>query len=119
MGVVAGSRPGGGAGTAREICDGLLATVGALLRPRLSSRAPPLAAAAGGRWRRPSALFAEFLVELEQRLCKLPAYQRQCSTQWPTVSPGRLYRIPWRAIWRLRAVAVRWPLVANRNLAGA
>src|SRR5215469_5560376 len=107
MGLVVGGRLGGGAGTARKIRDGLLAIVGARLRAALSSRAPPPASAAGRDWHRPSALFAKFLVELEQWLRQLLAHQGQRRAQWSIVSPGRLCRIRRRAIWRVRAIAVR------------
>src|SRR5215469_1988769 len=107
MGLVVGGRAGGGAGPAREIRDGLLAIVGARFRPPLSTRAPPSTPASGCDRCRPFALLAEFLVELEQRLRQLPAHQGQRRAQWSIVSPGRLYRIRRRAIWRVRAIAVR------------
>src|SRR5438270_12328091 len=104
---------GGGSGVAREIRDGLLAPIGARLRLGVSRRAPPFAAAAGRHRRRTSALFTEFLVELEQRVCQLPPYERQCRTERAAVSPGRPYRILSIAIRRVRAIVVCRPDFAD------
>ena len=90
IGLVAGGGAGGGARAAGEVRDGLLASVGARLCPRVSRRAPPFAAAAGLDRHRTSDLFTEFLVELEQRLCQLPPYQRQCRTERTAIPPGRV-----------------------------
>ena len=69
---------GGRAGAAREIRDGVLDAVGARLCPAVSRRAPPFAPVAGRDGLALADLFAEFLVELEQRLCQLSPHQRQC-----------------------------------------
>ena len=117
VGLVDRRRRGGGAGAAREICDGLLALVGARLCPRIFRRAPPFATAAGGHRHRSSDLFPEFLVELEQRVCQLPPHERQCRSERTAVPPGRLYRIFRLAIRRVRAIAVCRPDMADRNMA--
>src|SRR5215469_18177764 len=119
MGLVAGGRADGGAGAACEIRDGVLAVVGARLRAVLPGRAPPPASAVGRDRHFPPALFSKFLVELEQRLRQLSAHQGQCRAQRPTVPPGRLSRIPRRAIWRLWAIAVCWSDLADCDMARA
>jgi hypothetical protein len=61
---------------AREIRDGVLDFVVARFRVGFAFRAPASAGAARDDWHRASDLFAEFLVELGQRFCQLPAHPR-------------------------------------------